>query len=279
MMAYYRALGMKYVDIPALLLDADTSFSYSGNTQVIANSIKIPGVPTNSYTHIHVFGATYRVASCAADWVTIYTQFPKAGSSLYVDARMGYARDDGRNIRNWVCEGLTLSSVVPGRVTFEENFTVGKVYTLTLLNAVRKSPVEVWPKGTEFKFTCDENWVPTTMVSATASDGLVTITFSNPISDDDGYVYGIECDRIEYDEEKLLLYTSEAGDVEFELQGFFDAYGNPIEDETVSVTLEAIADTIRYLDDGYSIRKKSRLDYEDTVLAEAYSWLRNQNLD
>jgi len=278
-MALYKALSMKYVDVPVLTLDADTSFSYSGNTTVSTNMINIPGVPTNNYTHIQVFGATYKVANCAAEWVTIYTQFPKTGAGIYVDARMGYARDDGRNPRNWVCDGLTISSIDPPRVTFEENFTVGMVYTLTLLNAVRKSPVEVWPKGTEFRFVCEENWIPTTLVSTSVSDGLVTITFSNPLSEDDGYVYGLDFDRIEYEDEKLLIYTSEAGDVEFELQGFFDAYGNPIEDETVSVTLEAIADTIRYLDDGYSIRKKSRLDYEDTVLSEAYSWLRNQSLD
>lgn len=278
-MAHYKALSMKYVDIPTLTLDSDTAFTFSGTTQVSDKSIRIPGLPSNSYQHINVFGGTYRVVNCAAEWVTVYSSFPRVGSSVFVDANMGYARDDGRNIKNWVCDGLTLSSIVPGRVTFEENFTVGKTYTLTLLNSVRKSPVLVWPKGTEFRFSCDENWAPTEFDEAVVSDGLVTITFSNPISEDDGYVYGIDFDRIEYDENKLLIYTSEAGDVEFDLQGFFDVYGNPIEDVTVSVTLEAIADTIRYLDDGYSIRRKSRLDYEDTVLSEAYNWLRNQSLD
>jgi len=278
-MTHYTAHNMKYIDIPAFTLFNDTSFSYVGNTTVNTTSIQVPGIPANTYDYITVFGANYKIASITGDWVTIFTKFPSTGSSIRVDVKMGYARDDGRNVRNWVCDGLTITSVVPGRFTFEENFTVGRSYTITLLNIVRKSLASSWPKGTQFVFSCPENFNPTEMVSAEASDGLVTVTFSNPIQDGEGYVYGLDFDRIEYDEDKLLIYTSEAGDVDFELQGFFDAYGNPVEDSEVSVTLEAIADTIRYLDEGYSIRRKSKLDYEDTVLSEAYQWLRNQNLD
>jgi len=278
-MAHYTALNMKYVDIPAFTLDADTSFSYVGNTQVSENSINIPGMPANVYDRISVFGAAFKIAMITGEWVTIHTKFPTTGTSVRVDAKMGYARDDGRNLRNWSCSDLSLVSVAPGRFTFDENFMVGRNYTITLVNAIRKSPVDTWPRGTQFSFSCPENFTPTEMVSAVASDGMITITFSNPIQEEEGYVYGVDYDRIEYDEDKLLIYTSEAGEVEFELQGFFDAYGNPVEDAEVSVTLEAIADTIRYLDDGYSIRRKSKLDYEDTVLSEAYQWLRNQNLD
>jgi hypothetical protein len=271
---------MRYVDIPVFTLDTDTSFAFSGTTQITGGvSIKLPGLPANDYSHISVNGATYRVASITGEWVTIYTSFPSSGSSVFVDVRMGYAKDDGRNLRNWSCDGLTLQSVVPGRFTFEGSFTVGRAYTLTLLNAIRKDAFTTWPKGAQFAFSCTENYSPTEYVSAEASDGLVTITFSDTIQEEEGYVYGLDFDRIEYDDDKLLIYTSEAGDVEFELQGFFDTYGNPIEDAEVSVTLEAIADTIRYLDDGYSIRRKSKLDYEDTVLSEAYQWIRNQNLD
>ena len=278
-MAHYTAQNMKYVDIPLLTLDSDTSFSFAGQTTVTGNSIKVTGLPANDYSHISVSGATYRIASITGEWVVIYTTFPSIGNNIYVDVRMGYAKDDGRNTRNWTCEGLTLQSVVPGRFTFDDNFTVGKNYTVTLLNAVRKDAFSTWPKGTTFSFSCKENFNPTEYVSAIASDGLVTITFSDFINEDEGYVYGLDFDRIEYYEDKLLVYTSEAGDVEFELQGFFDAYGNPIEDVEVSVTLEAIADTIRYLDDGYSIRRKSKLDYEDTVLSEAYQWIKSQNLN
>lgn len=278
-MSHYTALNMKYVDIPALTLDTDTTFSYIGNTQVNANSINVPGIPMNNYKQIHVFGATYKIASIAPNWVTIYTQFPTTGANVHVDVKLGPAIDDGRNVSNWSCQGLTLSSVIPGRFTFDENFTVGRYYTMTLLNPVRRDAVLIWPRGTEFQFACPDNYDPTEIVSTVPEDGLVTITFSNPIAEDEGYIYGIDYDRIEYDEDKLLVYTSEAGDVSFELQGFFDLYGNPVEDTEVSVTLEAIADTIKYLDDGYSIRRKSRLDYEDTVLSEAYAWLKTQELN
>lgn len=275
-MTTYVAHNMNTVDIPGLSFAPDSLFSYSGNAQVIEHAIKIPGLPMNQYNSVFVFGANFKVALIAGTTIAIYTTFPRVGDSIHVDFRSGYARDDGRNKSNWRCEGLTISEIDSGRVVFEENLMVGRSYTLTLLNPIVKADLTVMPRGTEFSFYCPENFAPTYLESTSVTDGLVTLTFSNPLAEDEGYIYGIEFDRVEYDENKILIYTSIAGEVTFEVQDLFDAYGNSIEDMEVTVHLEAIADTIRYLDEDYHIRRKSHMDYEDVVLAESYQWLRDQ---
>jgi hypothetical protein len=264
------------VDLPALTLAPDTMFTHHGLIECNGAIIRIPGLPPNNYTRITVFGGQHDVHLIAGDYIQLRTDLKKSGSFVgYFNS--GYARDDGRNKANWQIEGISIQDGSIGKVRFSDRFTVGRLYSLYVVNNILKADGTYITAGTKYDIVCKVNFQPTMLTEASAEAGRVTLEFSQDIAQE-GSIAGIDYDYLEYDENKLHIYTTSSGEFRLQIADFFDIYENPVDDAEVDVSIPANNETTSESDGTYSMKYRSRYDYEDIVLARGFKWLQTNGI-
>jgi hypothetical protein len=263
-------------DLSALDLAPDTMFTYHGNISVNGAIIQIPGLPPNNYHRISVFGGQHDVHTIFGEYIQLRTDLKRTGSFPgYFNS--GYARDDGRNKANWYTDGLAIQDIQPGKIRFQDRFTIGRVYTIRVANNILLNGGVFLTAGTSFEIVCKVNFQPTILEESYADAGKITLEFSQELSQE-GSISGIDYDYLEFDDNKLHIYTNESGDFRLSLSGFFDVFENPIEDLDVDVSVPASSEFASESDGTYSIHSRSRYEYEDVVLARGYKWLRQNGI-
>lgn len=273
-----NVISMKSISVPELQLAPTTAREYSIETAVRPFSIIVPDLEPHPYRHININKRTYKISKIVGNVVFVSTQIPVVGENLHVEISLPPASNDGRNVSNWFCNKLSIASIKSQEVSFHEKFTVGMKYRMVLLNPVLGES-GIIPKDTDIVFICQENLSPTVLTNTYTEPGLIVLTFSDDLSPDDGYIYGISYDNVEICDNQVFIYTSEAGEIVFEYNDFVDIYGNPIENGEITVNMVPSVETLNYAYDGYVIKKKSSIDFEDEVVAEAYQWLKRHGIE
>ncbi len=264
------------LSLPSLNLAADTMFSYHGPIQCNGAIIRIPGLPSNNYYRINVFGGQHDVHQVLGEYIQLRTDLRKMGDfSGYFNS--GYAYDDGRNKMNWRIDGLQIQDITAGRIRFRDKMTVGRAYRLTTVNDILLDTGAFLVHGTSYDFYCKVNFEPTMVESVTAEPGVITIEFSDDI-EQEGSVAGIDYDYLKYEDNKLFIYTTASGEFRLQLSDFFDSNENPIEDYETDISVPVNNETVADSDGVYSVKYRSRYDYEDIVLSRGYEWLRRNGI-
>jgi len=271
-----EATAPNEVFIDALDLAPDTMFSYHGDIVCGGNLIKIPGLPPNNYSRISVFGGQHDVQAIFGEHIQLRTDLKKSGT-FGGFFNSGYARDDGRNKSNWQIEGMSIQDVSTGRMRFNDRFTVGRLYPLYAVNPVLLNGGIYITAGTKYEIICKVNFQPTMLEEIYAEAGKITLEFSQDIAQE-GSIAGIDYDYLEYDENKLYIYTGESGEFRIQISDFFDIYENPIEDAESDVSVPANSEMSSDSEGTYSTRYRSRYDYEDVVLSRGFAWLQRNGI-
>ena len=266
------------IDSPDIDLGADTYFEYTGSISVASNMFSFPGVPlTRTYTTLKIGNYTYKVINQSPSGVVV-DRSPGKPRTFVGRIVLGYAADDGRNPANWSTPGLKIRSISPGRMEFEENFRVMRKYSATLLRDVESSTGTL-PAGTKIEWRTGIVADPIVLESTDVSDGIITLRFDKGIGEY-GIIDGIPVDRYEVDDDTIYIYTPYVGDAQIELSGFSDIYGNPMDDLSIDVVINAENQIFEYNDSQYRMRSRSRYDFEDYISTEAQRCLQQKlNLD
>jgi len=162
-------------------------------------------------------------------------------------------------------EGISIQDVSIGHIRFNERLTVGRLYSLYVMNNILKADGTYITAGTKYDIMCRVNFQPTMLVEATAEAGRVTLEFSQDIAQE-GSIAGLDYDYLE------------SGEFHLQIADFFDIYENPVDDAEVDVSVPANNETASESDGTYSMKYRSRYEYEDIVLARGFKWLQSNGI-